>query len=189
MVIDKINIRFARRVSQHASDKCCDTSRITLLASMNEEEVRAVPLTNVIWNRWTDMHDIESARPNVVNGYQVNYVHGHDTHQSRFAHVTNLDTACGKGSRAKRRKDAKDALQILADPGSNERLKLSAQNFLDNHCVFKVACSDERALPNRHHKISDIEAEFRRAEKKKQKGKSPKKKNLIETFVDKFKNI
>merc|ERR1712032_1674166 len=186
MVIDKINIRFARRVREYASDKCCDTSQINAPNFMNEEEVRAVPLANVIWNRWTDKHDIESARPNMVNGYQVNYVHGHDAHQSRFAHVTNLDTACGKGSRAKRRKDVENFQQILADPGSDERLKLSAQNFLDNHCVFKVACSHERALRNRHHKISTIEAEFKRAEKKKQKGKV-KKKNLIETFVDTFK--
>ena len=164
-VIDKINIRFAKLVYESASDKCCDTTKINAPNSMTEKEREAFPLANIIWNRWTGKDDTESARPRTRHGYQVNYVHGHDTYQSQFAHVVNLDTACGKGSRAKRRKDAKDALQIIGDASSNERLKKSAQRFLDNHCIYKSALSNEPALSNRHHKLSDIEAQFKSHER------------------------
>ena len=165
-VIDKINTRFARRVYEYSSDKCCDTTQINAPNYMTEQEREAYPLAHIIWNRWTGRDDTESARPRTRHGYQVNYVHGHDTYQSQFAHVVNLDTACGKGSRAKRRKDAKEAMHIIGDTSSNERLKLTAQRFLDNHCIYKVALSNEPALSNTHHRVSDIEAEYKNYQKR-----------------------
>lgn len=182
-VIDKINIMFARRVYQHSSDKCCHTSTLDNPGYMNVEERREFPLANILWNRWSAKQDHLSSRPNTVNGYQIHYVHGHDSYQSQFAHVLNLDTPCGKGSRTKRRKDTNDARQIISDLGSLPLAKVNAQRFLDSHSMYKVACSNERALPKRHHKILDIELECERVKRIENMNRLGVKPNLFQKFM------
>ena len=63
----------------------------------HESDSQNHPFLNLIWNRWDNIKDNDiGARPPIVNGFHVNYIHGHDSHQSQWVQVTNLDTICGK---------------------------------------------------------------------------------------------
>lgn len=67
-------------------------------ASMTAEEIAKWPLVYLTWNRWDQAKDQDStARPAEHKGYSIQYVHGHDDHQSiGHEHVANLDTPLGK---------------------------------------------------------------------------------------------
>ena len=75
---------------------------------MTPDEQQRFPAHYVLWNRWREEDETAGARPAMVNGYTVEYMHGHDPFQSELAHVVNLDTSCGKEGREQQRRKVKD---------------------------------------------------------------------------------
>tara|TARA_R110002110_G_scaffold415719_1_gene654214 strand:- start:52313 stop:55492 length:3180 start_codon:yes stop_codon:yes gene_type:complete len=73
-----------------------------LFAADTHASMEEYPLNHMAWNRWNDTqeNDASDLRPSVVNGFSVDYFHGHDDYQSKKAHVHNLDTESGKFGQA-----------------------------------------------------------------------------------------
>lgn len=129
--IDQINRTFAVVVAENRVHKLCDTRRISNLKDMTEQQIQEQPLVYLIWNRWNESKDTEEARPEIVNGYRCSYVHGHDDFTSRFEHVINLDTSCGKDDLQTEKRRVADAEAVLkSEPDSP--LGLQAKKYLES---------------------------------------------------------
>lgn len=138
--IDKINIKFAEIVKKNQVRDFCSLPDKTEIRSedMSKEEIKIKPLVHIIWNRWNESKDTVDARPSLVNNFEVTYCHGHDSCKSKYAHIINLDTLCGKQSQKKQGEAVKEAEQYPDDPQAKEYLK-------DLLC-YKILKSDEFSL-------------------------------------------
>merc|ERR1719476_314708 len=98
------------------------------------------PLVDVIWNRWNAVKDNKALnlRPNRVHGYEVQYVHGHDTFQSPHAHITNLDTPCGKARQGKQEERVKQFHKTLENSELPARTQGLMIEYLQTVNVLKV---------------------------------------------------
>ena len=127
-------------------------------------------MINIIWNRWNQVKDTKDARPSSINGYQLNYFHGHDPYQSNYPQVHNLDTPLGKETPTNQRTNIKYANTCLiklknedTPPEEKERLqKIEPQRYLDAIQHYKVLDSDEKRL-NQKHDPKLIDQEFLQA--------------------------
>lgn len=156
--IDKINTKFAQAVEKNTVHEFCDVRGVENIDHMKPDEIIAKPLVNIIWNRWDQEQDTEEARPESKNGFSLNYTHGHDPYQSPLQQVTNLDTPCGKDSRAEAIKTMEYARKGLASDPSNTQYALYMANFNK----YKVLVSDETGL-NQKHDLKSIDQEFQDA--------------------------
>lgn len=99
--IDKINLKFQVYVKENRVNELCKGFKYFDITNMTMEKIKDWPLLYIIWNRWSTIKDTQEARPKSKNGYELDYVHGHDySYQSQYLHVFNLDTLCGKGTYA-----------------------------------------------------------------------------------------
>ncbi|MGL6029253.1 MAG: Dot/Icm T4SS effector Wip [Legionella sp.] len=147
--IDKINTKFMQEVNENCVHEWCKMTDDEQDQELNRDNMTAqqmqdYPLINLIWNRWTDAKDIAEARPANHNGYKINYLHGHDGHQSKYANVVNLDTDCGKRARSEASKN-----QAIG----------SESNMPDPDKVYKVWDSSGRGLDQKH-SLELIDKEF-----------------------------
>ncbi len=147
--IDKVNTQFAVVVKENKVHELCDTAGLANIDHMTPAEITALPLVNLIWNRWNAAQDTEDARPASVNRYCVHYVHGHDPYKSKFPQVINLDTSSGKESREKQQETITRAKEELANPSLSPEDKQQAQNYLDG-LKEKILDSNECGLNQKH---------------------------------------
>jgi len=157
--IDKINSKFTQIVDENRVREYCNTNGIDDPANMTLADIAQTPLMNLIWNRWNKNKDTADARPDSVNGYQVRYYHGHDSYQSSYQHINNMDTSCGKESRKSQQERIDQARQAIQ---GNSADKIAAQNYLDGITLYKVLASDERSL-NQKHEPELIDQEYTQA--------------------------
>ena len=157
--IDKINTKFAQAVEGNTVHMLCDANDVINIDHMTPDEIIAKPLVNIIWNRWDKEQDTEEARPASKNGFSLNYTHGHDPYQSSLQQVTNLDTSCGKESRADEQKKLTAAKQAIE---ANDPNKAAAQNYLDGCNKYKVLVSNETGL-NQKYDPRSIDQAFQEA--------------------------
>ncbi|USQ13403.1 hypothetical protein J2N86_12025 [Legionella lytica] len=144
--IDKINVKFSQAVAENRINELCDTSNIGRLENLTPEEMAASPLVNVIWNRWSAAADTDDARPSEKNGYKIGYNHGHDPYQSKYAHVNNLDTSCGKGAPRQISKKLEEAQAAVDSPTESPETRKAAQGYIDGVNCYKVLDSDEKSV-------------------------------------------
>lgn len=143
--IDKINTLFADIVQENRIHKFCAATSVKA-GFMTSEEIARLPLVDIIWNRWSDEKDTPKARPANIHHYGVYYVHGHDPFQSKFEHVINLDTSCGKMLRIDEENYVKKAIEIINMAHSCE----DAKKFIAGINEYKILTSDERGLQQKH---------------------------------------
>ncbi|MCX7117774.1 MAG: hypothetical protein NTW94_07760 [Legionellales bacterium] len=125
--IDHMNVRFGEIIKSNSWQALID--------------VEGTPLYQVVWNRWDDQQDTESARPRSIHGYGLTYVHGHDGYKSKLPQVINLDNLSGKGPRFTEALRMKKAKSDLEKPERRE----AAQKIIDDMRVSMIT-SDEYGL-------------------------------------------
>ncbi|KTD57690.1 Dot/Icm T4SS effector Wip [Legionella shakespearei] len=112
--IDEINGQLEHYIHEDITHLLFHSDCIKDKTNMTEEERAMWPLIYLIWNRWDQAKETETARPASNNDYLITYVHGHDPFQSPKPHVHNLDTLCGKDSRKKEDEQINKSFQFLA---------------------------------------------------------------------------
>jgi len=102
--IDGLNAAF----SMHVHKKTI-TTLVPSPVGFTDRMVNMFPLMSISWNR-----DITSRflnRSLKYNGYQVHYVHGHDSTLTADRNVINLDNSLGKGSKNLRQSEQNEGLR------------------------------------------------------------------------------
>ncbi len=163
--IDAINLKFyegfVKTNKVHELTENPEDIPDTDLSDLGQENKQRIDMAFIYltWNRWTDAQESAFIRPKHVNGYNVNYVHGHDTFVSVKKHVFNLDTLCGKLSRQEEEKLSEDYPEIkrLLVLESDE---ISLMDFLKQQAQTQVAAiPDAAAAHPAHDETSDEETE------------------------------
>ena len=102
--IDRLNVAF----SKHVHNKTIATL-VPPPEGLSDQMVNQFPLMSISWNR-----DITSRfldRSVKYKGYQVHYVHGHDSTLTPDHNVTNLDNTLGKGSKNSRQSELHEGMR------------------------------------------------------------------------------
>jgi len=92
--IDKINHKVAELVKENRLFEMFGSMEIN--ADNRYQVLAKYPLSYIAWTRWDNTQEEKALRPNTINGYQVQFVHGHDKFISDKSHINNLDTVSGK---------------------------------------------------------------------------------------------
>ncbi|MFA5960147.1 MAG: Dot/Icm T4SS effector Wip [Tatlockia sp.] len=159
--IDKINTRFADIVKNNKVQEYCSVNLLAGKAdAMEPAEVEKFPLIDIMWNRWDEKKDTEDARPGKVNNYPVLYVHGHDPYQSKYPHVVNLDTECGKGMRRELENKVAQAQDAILNKTEDSEY---AEKYLESLNEYKVLDSNEKGLGQKH-SLRRIGEEYRQSQ-------------------------
>ncbi|WP_298627533.1 Dot/Icm T4SS effector Wip [uncultured Legionella sp.] len=143
--IDKINLKIQEYANKNILHTLFENDLIIDKTNMSTDEKTYWPLIYFTWNRWKETKETDFARPAFKNGYSITYVHGHDSFQSKLLHVHNLDTLCGKESRAIKDKRIRQAQFIKRNPHTVTDRKKN-EDYLENVSRYKVFDSDEQSL-------------------------------------------
>ncbi|HHF7375985.1 Dot/Icm T4SS effector Wip [Legionella bozemanae] len=151
--IDQINHQFQSHIENNTIHSLFHTDAIHDRTNISEEERAAWPLVYLLWNRWDETKETETARPATHNGYTINYVHGHDGFQSILPHIYNLDTPSGKDPRKTEDQQIEQAFRYLIENRNKVADKTPSEIYLRNVLRYKVLNSDEYRLePNERKK-------------------------------------
>ncbi len=144
--IERVNQAFQSFAERNSITSLFHNNSNFDVTNMSEEDRIAWPVIYSIWNRWDEKKETESARPSRKNGYDIFYVHGHDMFQSLLAHVVNLDTLSGKGSRKSDLELINNAFQVILE-NKHKAFDQTAQDYiLRNINRYKALNTDEYQL-------------------------------------------
>ncbi len=175
--IDKINTKFQNLVSKNEVHQFFSIPTTVNITSMSEEQIAQWPFMYITWNRFDVIKDQQGKRPDTLNGYNIQYVHGHDKFQSDLQQITNLDTDCGKEMYTVQLAKIEEANEALTNDRETNQIKIEAQNYLNSINNFKIIESTEIGLHQKHD-IALIDKEFIQSQ-----SMSTTKRNLLITGI------